>query len=179
MTSHAQLVERAARWLRKSLGCRVVLAEPSGGYEVPDAIGWRNWQDSHVVECKASRADFLADRKKLWRLMGADALGYFRWYLAPPGIITVDDLPPRWGLLELRGDRVFKVRRAAPWKLDRPGTVIKVSRELELLLSELAKFQIVMGGGSLLPSRAGRRVEEAVRGMAAGTTWSPDAGPST
>ncbi len=36
-------------------------------------------------------------------------LGQFRYYLAPAGLIAVDELPPRWGLIEVHG-RALKVR---------------------------------------------------------------------
>ena len=64
--SHEQLVERAGRWLRGTMRCNVVLLEPGYGSvgEIPDAIGWTSDGVSIVVECKASRSDFLADRNK-------------------------------------------------------------------------------------------------------------------
>ena len=65
---HAQLVERAVHWLRSSYRCGIVL---SGQYcatgEVPDAIGWKGFCRSVVVECKISRNDFLADAGKPFR----------------------------------------------------------------------------------------------------------------
>src|ERR1700686_5875531 len=60
--THGQLVERAVRWLR-SYRCGVVLSEQacvSG--EMPDAIGWKRANHSVLVECKVTRADFLAER---------------------------------------------------------------------------------------------------------------------
>ena len=65
--THGQLVERAVRWLR-SYRCGVVLSEQacvSG--EMPDAIGWKRANHSVLVECKVTRADFLADRGKPFR----------------------------------------------------------------------------------------------------------------
>ena len=59
--THARLVEMAERWLRRSR-CGIVLSEQgcSSG-EMPDAIGWKGKNHSIVIECKISRADFLAD----------------------------------------------------------------------------------------------------------------------
>ncbi len=65
--THAQLVEQAVAWLR-GYRCGVVLSEQacvSG--EMPDAIGWKRASHSVLVECKISRADFLADRDKPFR----------------------------------------------------------------------------------------------------------------
>src|SRR5437870_1590459 len=65
--THAQLVQMAVNWLR-SYRCGVVLSEQacvSG--EMPDAIGWKRGCHSVLVECKISRADFLADRSKAFR----------------------------------------------------------------------------------------------------------------
>src|ERR1700722_4481017 len=66
--THAQLVEKAVHWLRR-YRCGVVLSEQaciSG--EMPDAIGWKRACHSVLVECKVTRADFLADRAKPFRL---------------------------------------------------------------------------------------------------------------
>ena len=62
--THPELVEYAVGWLR-GYRCGVILSEQacvSG--EMPDAIGWKRASHSVLVECKISRADFLADRDK-------------------------------------------------------------------------------------------------------------------
>ena len=77
MVTHAELVERAVRWLRGTMGCGVVLCERDAGVgEIPDAIGWR-LRDvaSHLVECKVTRADFFADLKKQHRANHLGGLG--------------------------------------------------------------------------------------------------------
>lgn len=100
-TVHDELVARAAQWLRGSCGCSVVLTEltaftPTG--ETPDAIGWRSHY-SVLVECKASRGDFLADRHKPFRVHMDSGMGSYRFYLCPPDIIAAHEVPPGWGLL--------------------------------------------------------------------------------
>jgi len=63
--THADLVVHARKWL-SSIGCSVVISEmASDAGEEPDDIGWRSGV-SIKVECKASRPDFLADKKKYW-----------------------------------------------------------------------------------------------------------------
>ena len=81
--THAQLVEKAVRWLRR-YRCGVVLSEQacvSG--EMPDAIGWKRACHSVLVECKVTRADFLADRAKPFRLKPEQGVGCERFYLTP------------------------------------------------------------------------------------------------
>ncbi|OLU23316.1 adenylosuccinate synthase [Pseudomonas sp. PA15(2017)] len=106
--SHADLCAIAVRWLKRpnsagGPGCHVAVSECRSGWtgEVPDAIGFRaagSYDDgSIVVECKTSRADFLADRKKAHRTTGG--CGNWRYFLAPEGLISPDELPPGWGLL--------------------------------------------------------------------------------
>src|SRR3954469_6014093 len=99
--THSQLVETAVRWLRK-YRCGVVLSEQacvSG--EMPDAIGWKRACHSVLVECKVSRADFLADRDKPFRKNAEADVGCERFYLIVHGLVRQDELPPTWGLLEL------------------------------------------------------------------------------
>lgn len=109
MASHTDLVAVAARWLKRQ-GFGVVATElrSYGTAEEPDAIGFRS-AVSAVVEVKVSRADFLADKAKPHRQNGG--LGNYRFYLCPPGVIEVDDLPAGWGLLYASGRRVTEVAR--------------------------------------------------------------------
>lgn len=110
-TLHDDLVERAGRWLRGTCGCSAVLTElraftESG--ESPDAVGWRS-NYSVLVECKASRSDFLADKKKPFRQNPERGVGTFRFYLSPPGVIRPEDLPAGWGLLYADQRRVRRI----------------------------------------------------------------------
>jgi len=109
--THADLVERAARWLAKTKGCAVVATEIATTSESPDAIGWRAGY-SHLVECKASRADFLADRNKPFRIVPETGLGDYRWYMTPPGLVSPDELPDGWGLLEVHPEQVRVIRQS-------------------------------------------------------------------
>lgn len=163
-TSHEALVLRAERWLRNSRRCRAVLLEPGYGTpsEVPDAIGWAKGV-SVVVECKATRKDFLADRRKPSRAPAAgdgSGLGDERWYMTPPGLARPEELPEGWGLLEVRGSRVYR-EVPAP---GRPPHADCLRRERNILVSCLAAVQRRDAGLELLPSRhlernLGRRPE--------------------
>nr|WP_280971441.1 adenylosuccinate synthase [Cupriavidus gilardii]WDE72680.1 hypothetical protein [Cupriavidus gilardii] len=117
--AHAALCVRAVRWLqltesRQGPGCTIAVSEcqAADAGEIPDAIGFRavgHELHSVVIEVKVSRADFLADAKKPHRQDPAAGMGEFRYYLAPAGLIRVDELPPRWGLIEVDG-RALRVR---------------------------------------------------------------------
>ncbi|MBA9859196.1 hypothetical protein [Ralstonia insidiosa] len=106
---HQELVHLGERWFKRE-GFGVVAAEvvASGSDEQADVIGFRS-TCSAIVEAKASRADFLVDSKKPHRTAGG--LGVYRFYLCPPGIIEIEDLPHGWGLLYASGRRVTEVLR--------------------------------------------------------------------
>jgi hypothetical protein len=136
--THAQLVERAVRWLRY-YRCGVVLSEQacvSG--EMPDAIGWKRANHSVLVECKVTRADFLADRAKPFRLKPEQGVGGERFYLTPPALIKGEELPAGWGLLELRRGRVDMVQ--ASTKNQR--TALGLKYEMNLLLASLRRVEL-------------------------------------
>ena len=94
--THAELVAAAAKWLARE--CPVVITEmANGSMEEPDAIGFKTGF-SILVECKASRADFFADKNKRYTRMGDK-----RYYLTRGGLVEIEDLPPGWGLLYADG----------------------------------------------------------------------------
>lgn len=75
--------------------------------EQPDALGFRSGV-SCLIECKTSRSDFLADRKKRFRKFSEAGMGDWRFMLTPKGLIDIDELPSGWGLLETTGKRIIK-----------------------------------------------------------------------
>ena len=56
--------------------------------EMPDAIGWKRASHSVLVECKVTRADFLADRDKPFRHKPEQGVGCERFYLAPAAVVN-------------------------------------------------------------------------------------------
>jgi hypothetical protein len=125
--THEELVQRAGRWLRNSarikapieghkhlgvIRCGVVFTElVTWESETPDAIGWFNGgRGSILIEVKVSRADFRADANKVFREFPATGVGLYRYYMTPAGLLTPDELPDRWGLLEAKGRSVSVVR---------------------------------------------------------------------
>jgi len=137
--THAQLVSKAVEWLRR-YGCGIVLSEQacvSG--EMPDAIGWKGACRSVIVECKLSRADFLADRAKPFRQDPTLGLGCERWYLTPPGLLAADDLPQQWGLLELRAGKAQVGAKAGRGNQRSPTGLLY---EMNLLLASLRRVEV-------------------------------------
>lgn len=137
---HALLVSKAVEWLRTRYRCGVILSEQycSTG-EVPDAIGWKKQCHSVIVECKVSRADFLADRLKSFRVRPEDGLGCERFYLAPARTIKVDELPVGWGLLEYARRNVTLVRKSQKHSL---RTEVGLMKEMNLLLASLKRVEV-------------------------------------
>jgi len=136
--THAQLVSKAVRWLR-AYRCGVVLSEQacvSG--EMPDAIGWKQACHSVLVECKVTRADFLADRAKPFRQKPEKGVGSERFYLTPPGLVKSEELPAGWGLLEYRHARIEMLQASA--KNLRAATGFRY--EMNLLLASLRRVEV-------------------------------------
>jgi hypothetical protein len=136
--THAQLVRKAVEWLR-SYRCGVVLSEQaciSG--EMPDAIGWKRASHSVLVECKISRADFLADRCKSFRQKPELGVGSERLYLVPRALVRLDELPPGWGLLEYHNRRVQMLRPSRKNLRSDEG----FRCEMNLLLASLRRVEI-------------------------------------
>jgi hypothetical protein len=128
----------AVRWLRR-YRCGVVLSEQacvSG--EMPDAIGWKKACHSVLVESKVSRADFLADRAKPFRQKAENGVGCERYYLAPRGLIRVQELPSGWGLLEVCDREIERVKASAKNLRSEAG----FQSEMNLLLASLRRVEI-------------------------------------
>lgn len=111
------------------------------GAENPD-IWATNGLTTTLVEVKTSHSDFMADQKKYARSPQAEQAGHtignYRYYLAPAGIITKEELPENWGLLEWDGKKIHMVVRAK---------YLKVQSEFELaimtsIMSRILKPQI-------------------------------------
>ncbi|KKL27284.1 hypothetical protein LCGC14_2386720, partial [marine sediment metagenome] len=67
--SHDELVKLAKQWLLSARQCNPVFSEKGSAKsgEMPDVIGWSS-AGSFVVECKISKADFIVDAKKDFRI---------------------------------------------------------------------------------------------------------------
>ena len=100
--THKMLVRRIATWLKWTKQNTVVMSElATRNGETPDVIGWIGGASSTLIECKVSRADFLADSKKWFRRDEERGMGDRRYIAAPKGLLRPDEIPNGWGLLEV------------------------------------------------------------------------------
>lgn len=105
--THNDLIEFAVRKLKQVYPVVITeLASEAG--EEPDAIGF-NGHHSTVIECKASRSDFLADQKKRHRRLNYEAMGCYRYYMVPHDLqMHMHELPHGWGLYAVKNKRIYK-----------------------------------------------------------------------
>jgi hypothetical protein len=147
--THRELCQIAYKFLKRN-GFKVCfhdrfIAVTSTG-EQPDAMGFRN-SASCLIEAKCSRADLLADRKKRFRKNPSLGMGDWRFFISEPGIISIEDLPPGWGLLHVVNGRVRKVhgwpRGNCCWGNpdDKPFTGNK-QVECDYMLSALRRMEL-------------------------------------
>lgn len=146
--NHAELVARAARWLRVTRKHVPVLQEiGTAAYECPDVIGWRWGESSTLIECKVSLEDFRRDSKKIFRRCPNRGMGRERWYAFPRGFVEANrirvgwvgdipaDIPDRWGVVEFDERRAFVLSKPAPFH-DAERNVVNETR---LLVSSLRR----------------------------------------
>jgi len=109
--SHSELVAIATHWLGKK--CPVVIQERcSSATEIPDVIGFSAMGDSTIIECKTDLQGFKVDAKKECR--ARPAMGLFRFYMAPLGLIQAEQLPlSSWGLIETDGRRFTSLQASS------------------------------------------------------------------
>src|SRR5690554_3167455 len=136
--THKRLVRRMAQWLKGTKRMSVVCSELSTRVsETPDVIGWQSGETtapSILIECKVSRADFLADGKKWFRRHASMGMGDRRYVAAPKGLLSPEEMPDGWGLLEV--DRFVRVVKEAEAMSASKG------RECVMLVSALRRLEI-------------------------------------
>lgn len=136
--THAELIRLARNWLwalpptderRRVAVVGTEISSPHAA-ESPDVFGIANDGTSFLIECKVSRADFLADRNKEHR-SAERLLGTYRWFCGVSGIIEPHELPKGWGLIQVVAGKLVE-RIPAP-------TNVNVDHEAEkaLLVSVL------------------------------------------
>lgn len=100
--THKELVSSAYKWVLNRAGCGMAFKELytlACNGEYPDVIGFSSWGKSVLIECKASRSDFHADKKKMFRMYPEQGMGRYRFYCCPTGLLKREDLPENWGLI--------------------------------------------------------------------------------
>jgi hypothetical protein len=134
--NHEVLVQAAVRWLLRAGGCSIAFSEfATAGPEVPDAIGF-NCFTTIIIECKASRGDFLRDQKKTFRRRPYLGLGRERYYMAPGGMLKPEEMPDGWGLLEWKAGKIFIAKKPQGFTLRHRG------REITFLVSMLRRIKL-------------------------------------
>lgn len=101
--THAMLVQIAYKWVLRN-GCGVAFREfrtLACNGEFPDVIGFSSGGHSVLIECKVSRADFQADKKKTFRSTPELGMGCYRFFCCPKGLLQEEDIPAGWGLIEV------------------------------------------------------------------------------
>lgn len=145
--THDDLCNIAVTYLKKN-GWGVVFSDrfraTTTTGELPDTIGFRSGT-SILVECKTSRADFLVDRKKKFRIEPDLGMGSWRFMLTPEGLVKVDELPENWGLLEVKPNGKIKKTHGWPgnaqWISDAPFNA-NLRAETMYMYSALRRMEI-------------------------------------
>ncbi len=107
--THAELISRGINWLKNNqvstMRFPIILHEyRCYANSIPDIIGM-NHNRTAVIECKISRADYLADQKKGHRHY-CFQLGNLRYYLCPVGMLKPEEINGGWGLLYCHPHRI-------------------------------------------------------------------------
>ncbi|MDB5057221.1 MAG: hypothetical protein JWO59_693 [Chloroflexi bacterium] len=103
-----------------------------------DAFAIHLWPSKHyhrvAYEVKVSRSDFLVELRKPEKRRLALLYSNQFYFAAPPGIITVAELPPEAGLIEVSAGGRVEVRIAAPMRDTRPPSwnfLAAIARHIE------------------------------------------------
>ncbi len=184
--SHSELCDVGVTILRDMIQCDIYGRDVAGARsgEHADCFGVSKYE-SHLIEAKVTRDDFLFDRQKPWRQcnnnpkykgelgMKDEGVGNFRYYLVPEelnwqslfsGLIYFG-----WGMYELRDDGAHLV--IEPERFHRPN----MFAERNMLLSLMRKMRHHDGNGRAISKETewiegcaefvlkGHRVRDAMR----------------
>lgn len=145
--THRDLVEVAYKWVLKNTSCGVAFKELNAytcNGEIPDVIGFGHGRHSILIECKISRSDFWADKKKAFRTAPWLGVGSQRFYCCPVDLIKINELPPRWGLIyvdeNLKAKCVHKDYKGNIG--ERNGIEKNIQAECEIMYSALRRLQL-------------------------------------
>lgn len=110
---HRQLCELAARLVEQHFyHCQEYpwrfLIETGLRRENPDVFAFTRYR-SILFECKVSRADFLRDKKKPFRINPSMGIGESRYYLCKKGVAKENEMPDGWYLFEALDENTVSV----------------------------------------------------------------------
>ncbi|AUR81135.1 hypothetical protein Ares1_0007 [Vibrio phage Ares1] len=116
---HGKLCEIGRKWALRapsSKGGNMHLAFTEIGCnttkEHPDVFALHSSGETIVLEAKASRSDFLADKRKAFRQDPDQGMGDFRYYICPKDVVKEEDLQgTQWGLIWVSPGGMCTVKR--------------------------------------------------------------------
>lgn len=98
--THKELVNISYKFVLNKMSCGFAVKElKTTEKEIVDVLGFGAWNHSVLIEVKVSRQDFLADKKKSFRINPDEGVGRYRFYCCPKDLIKIEDLPNNWGLI--------------------------------------------------------------------------------
>lgn len=98
--THKELVNISYKFVLNKMSCGFAVKElKTTEKEIVDVLGFGAWNHSVLIEVKVSRQDFLADKKKSFRINPDEGVGRYRFYCCPKDLIRIEDLPNNWGLI--------------------------------------------------------------------------------
>ncbi|NOV25922.1 hypothetical protein E5S69_20685 [Cupriavidus necator] len=91
-----------------------VAPRTGGGTRYADAVAVNLWQSRghavHGFEIKVSRGDWLRELKDPAKAEEIQRFCDYWTIVAPKGVVADGELPPTWGLLEMRPDRLMQIK---------------------------------------------------------------------
>ena len=137
-------MQQAGIWLRNYTQTHtIVITElATSARETPDAIGFSAQGGTTLIECKTSRADFLADKKKHFRVCPKNGMGDHRYFMAPVGLLAAEDLPENWGLIEVYEPTESGRRRRHMTVPAKMCLLVNQRSETGMLVSVLRRLEI-------------------------------------
>ena len=146
--THKQLVDVAHKWVLKNGSCGVVFKELKASTiynEIPDVIGFGSFVHSVLIECKTSRSDFIADKKKYFRINSDKGVGRQRFYCCPTNLIKIEELPDGWGLIYVN-DKFKAICLHNPYKglpeVRHKGFEPNLDADRNIMYSALRRLQV-------------------------------------
>lgn len=134
--THKEAVRRMSTWLQNTGKCPIVVSElATANGETPDVIGFKGIGNSTVIECKVSRADFLADKAKIFRRYSEMGMGDHRYIACPEGVAEAADMPDGWGLLRIEEHYIKQKLGSSLFEANKRA-------EIALLMSALRRVRI-------------------------------------
>ena len=136
--NHKKLTERAKQWLINAKQCNPVFTEQGSANfsEMPDAIGFKT-DHCIITECKTSKSDLYADRKKPFR--ESDGLGNLRYYFMPESLYCECNRFDfnGWGVVIVTSQGVVKKVRG----IDSINFESNIKNERDFLRSRILEIQ--------------------------------------